>query len=230
MAAVILALSFGLAQAGSNKIVVELFTSQGCSSCPPADRYMGELAQRDDIIALTFHVDYWDYIGWRDTFATAETTGRQHAYGKALGQRYVYTPEMVIDGRNHKVGSDRLAVKMALREVAGQHSLAIGVSRDSNGKVMVSLPAGKGRADVLLVRYDRRHDVEVERGENAGKTLTYHNVVRDFRRIGRWDGRATSFSLDPADLRDGGRDGCAILVQADGTGPILGAVRIGLDS
>ncbi len=211
-----------------NVTVVELFTSQGCSSCPAADAFMGELIRRPDIIGLTFPVNYWDYIGWKDTLATPETTERQRAYGRALGPRYAYTPQMVIGGRVHEVGSDRRAVKMALREVAAAPGVAVSAVMAPNGKVIVTVGGGNGAGDVLLVRFDRRREVRVGRGENAGRTLAYYNVVRDFRRIGGWTGAPARFELDIAELRQGGRDACVILVQAPGTGPIYGAVRIDL--
>jgi hypothetical protein len=208
--------------------VVELFTSQGCSSCPPADKFLGELAQREDVLALTYHVDYWDYIGWKDTFATPETTARQRAYGQSLGQRYVYTPQMVIGGRVHKVGSHRMAVDMAVDEARSAKQVPITIRRMSGGKVAVSIAEGEGSGDVMLMRFDAKHSVDVGRGENAGRTLNYYNVVRDFRRIGRWTGQAVELVLNEDTLMDGGRDGCAILVQEDRNGPILGAARIDL--
>jgi hypothetical protein len=206
--------------------VVELFTSQGCSSCPPADKFMGELAQRDDILALTYHVDYWDYIGWKDTFATEETTARQHAYGQSLGQRYVYTPQMVIGGRVHKVGSHRMAVNMAIEETARLEQIEITVKPMAGGKVAVSIPKGAGSGDIMLMRFDNKHTVDVGRGENAGRQLNYYNVVRDFRRLGRWTGDAMELVLQQDTLAEGGRDGCAIVVQEERNGPVLGATRI----
>ncbi len=224
-------LTGGPASAGDTApTVVELFTSQGCSSCPPADRFMGELAQRGDIIALTYHVDYWDYIGWKDTFATTETTNRQRSYGRSLGQRYVYTPQMVVGGRVHKVGSDRMAVDMAVDEDRRHRQIAIDARQTGGDKVTVSIPAGEGSGDVLLMRFDHKHTVDVGRGENAGRELSYYNVVRDFRRVGVWSGDAVQLDLTVAELQDGGRDGCAILLQAPGSGPILGATRINLEA
>ncbi len=208
--------------------VIELFTSQGCSSCPPADELVGELGRRSDIIALSYNVDYWDYIGWRDTFATAVATKRQKDYGRAFGQRYVYTPQLVIAGRSQRVGSDRLAVAMAIDEAKRRSALDLTVSRSDDGQFRVRIPAGEGRGDVWLVRFDSEREVAVEGGENAGKTLRYYNVVRDIRRIGEWTGRPLDIRLAAAELQEGGLDGCAVLVQAPNAGPILGAARIDL--
>jgi len=212
--------------ADAGPAVVELFTSQGCSSCPPADKYLGELAQRDGVLALTYHVDYWDYIGWKDTFATPATTQRQHEYGRSLGQRYVYTPQMVIGGRVHEVGSHRMAVDMAIDKAHQAAMVPIGIRRLDGGQIAVSIPKGMGEADILLMRFDAKHTVDIARGENSGRALSYYNVVRDFRRIGVWSGQPVELTLSMAELMEGGRDGCAILLQTSGSGPILGAARI----
>ena len=210
-------------------VVVELFTSQGCSSCVPADRLLGELAALDDIVALSFHVDYWDYIGWTDPFASAETTARQHAYARALGQRNVYTPEIVIGGVTHRVGSDTDAVRAAIREVRETAGAGAKVTIEMNGPDVLRVTVGashySGAADVLLVRYDARHETPVSRGENAGRTVINHNVVREFRKIGSWSGQETSFDIRWSEITDRGSDSCAVIVQASGTGAVLGAAR-----
>ena len=213
--------------------VVELFTSQGCSSCPPADALMGELVARDDVLGLTFHVDYWDYLGWRDTLATSEGTQRQRNYRDALGKSYVYTPQMVIGGVRDEVGSRRQAVVRQIENVGrdgGQ--LDVRLVLDDQDWILARIGAGDsdGEATVWLVRYDNRHDVEVRRGENAGKKLSYHNVVRDITEIGKWTGGPAEIPLATTEvLRMGGRDACAVIVQQDGTGAILGAARFALD-
>jgi len=211
-------------------VVVELFTSQGCSSCPPADTYLGELAKRDDIIALSYHVDYWDYIGWKDTFASRDTTNRQKAYGQVLGQRYVYTPQMVIGGRLQEVGSDRGGVQKAINYVAmHEPEVALTTSSGANaGAVTVHLPKTKldDTAWIWLVRFDERNEVEIGRGENSGRKIAYHNVVRDIQRLEVWDGSARDLSIDLSAMRAQGGDGCAVFVQKMGYGTILGAVRI----
>ena len=219
------------AAAGERVAVVELFTSQGCNSCPPADALLGRLAARDDVVALGLHVDYWDYIGWKDTFARAEHGDRQRAYARANGRRTVYTPEIVVDGRTHVVGSNPAAVERALERAhrgAGDN-LDVGFERDGDYvTVKVSGTSGAGRAAVLLFRYDRHHTVEIARGENAGKTLTYHNVVREIRRLDTWNGEDLSIMLPVGNLKTGGRDGCAVIVQREGNGAIIGAARLSL--
>ena len=207
--------------------VVELFTSQGCNSCPPADRLLGELAQRGDVIALSLHVDYWDYLGWKDSFAFKATTARQHAYARALGGRGVYTPQMVVGGVAHAVGSDGAAVSGLIEKAKRTAALPILIEREGAGMV-VRLPASsvpKG-AVIWFVEFDARHDVPVARGENGGKTLSYHNVVRRMEKLGSWDGTAQRLTLPPVSPSRAG--GCAVLVQAGDAGPILGAVKIDL--
>ncbi len=207
--------------------VVELFTSQGCNSCPPADAYLGELSQRGDVLALSFHIDYWDYLGWKDTFASPQTTERQRDYGRSLRTRYIYTPQMVIGGVREVVGSKHAKVEREIDRVRslGTAWVPIEVTVEDDGQVIVQISAGKSgeEAAVWLVRYNSRQEVEIDRGENAGKTLIYHNVVRDITRIGRWQGQAMEIRLAAAALREGGLDSCAVLLQAEGAGAILGA-------
>ncbi len=234
-AAALLVIAIGMLAAPANAgqrqdaVVIELYTSQGCSSCPPADAFMGELTKRPGVIGLTFHVNYWDYIGWKDTFATEDGTQRQESYGQVLGQRFVYTPQMVIGGRMHEVGSDREGVDKAIKYVAMHPPKVVPITaRDHSGNIMVRLPETEleAKAWVWLVRFDSRHDVEIRRGENGGRRLSYFNVVRDINRIAVWTGQATDIPLDIEAMRADGRDGCAILVQAMGYGQILGAAMI----
>lgn len=216
-------------------VVLELFTSQGCSSCPPADDFLAELADmRDDVLALSFHVDYWDYIGWEDPFATAETTRRQHAYARTLGLSYVYTPQMVINGRTHAVGSDEQSV---YRAIEGAHErqqpgLAIEVANNGRGGVSVSIPGASfdGDAVIWLIIFDRMHRTQVRAGENAGRTMVNRNVVRQYRRVGTWRGDAMTLTLPGNELAtDSDGEGCAVLVQGgDGAGAILGAASLWL--
>ncbi|MBT4488429.1 MAG: DUF1223 domain-containing protein [Rhodospirillaceae bacterium] len=229
----------GLAQSGGQvvpqvvpQVVVELFTSQGCNSCPPADRLLGELAHRDDVIALTFNVDYWDYLGWKDTLAQPANTQRQRHYAAAMRNRSVYTPQMVIGGRQHAVGSDVAAVSAAIeaeqRRTKDTPKLTLA---HRNDRIQISLAATDREginATIWLVRFDQRRDVPIERGENAGNKLSYHNVVRDVRPLGHWRGQALQMDLSRAELAEGGRDGCAIIVQKGPVGPILAAARIEL--
>ncbi|WP_119419908.1 DUF1223 domain-containing protein [Desertibaculum subflavum] len=213
-------------------VVVELFTSQGCNSCPPADKFLGELAQRNDVLALSFHVDYWDYLGWKDTFGSKENTHRQSLYRDRLMGRYVYTPQMIIDGRVEMQGTDRsraateIVKSKTLAELGDNAALApIDCSETKDGKYMVSLPArpGIGAVPLWLVRFDPRHEVAIGRGENSGRKLVYTNVVREIRRIGEWKGEAMQLTL-PADAVPQG-SGAAILAQDGHAGRILAAGR-----
>jgi len=216
------------AAADSPLTVVELFTSQGCSSCPPADALLGELADRDDVLALSMHVDYWDYIGWKDPFASPENTGRQREYARQFGLRYVYTPQMVVHGSVQITGSDRTEV---MRHIAQRHPKAqaeIGMRRDGDNAILVTIGEGQATgAAVWLVMVDRRHVTQVLRGENRGTEMSNYNVVRKLQRIGTWNGEAFSIPVSmPADADTG--DLCAVFVQAGDTGPILGAAQLDL--
>lgn len=228
--AALAALSLGPAQAGDGKnlTVVELFTSQGCSSCPPAEAFLGELSKRGDLLALEMHVDYWDYIGWKDPFASAAATDRQRGYNKRLGRGYVYTPQIVIDGVTEAVGSDKRAVERQIDASRAQPRphIEIRVFTTGAGRLAIELPKGEtGKlCDVLLVGFDPEHMTKVLRGENGGKTLSNYNVVRDMQRVGFWSGQPATIELpklDPAAKR-----GWAVIVQGERIGPVLGAVRI----
>lgn len=207
-------------------VVVELFTSEGCSSCPPADKFLGELTGHDDVIALSFHVDYWDYIGWADTFATPQTTERQRAYGRALDQRYIYTPEMVVDGRAHSPWPAE--VRRLIRMARERPRLAVRFRETGDDHYSVVIPAGKAKGDaaVWIAFYDDSHTISIPRGENGGRTLTYINVVRDLRRIGTWRGEALEIPVSMSAARGEGRGGCAVIVQQGAAGPILGAANM----
>jgi len=222
-----------LAHAQSRPAVVELFTSQGCSSCPPADTYIGELAQRRDVLALSFHVDYWDDQGWRDRFGLPEAVQRQREYAKILRLPSVYTPQVVIDGRDNFVGNDRASIGRALTGTRSGVAVALSVH---DGDVLVDLgeqqpdwaAQQKGApSDVLLVAYLRTAVSPIGRGENAGRTLKEFNIVRGVRSLGRWSGqkqqyrsRVDSFPPDATDV--------AVLVQPVRQAPIIGAATIAL--
>jgi hypothetical protein len=217
--------------ADPSRTVVELFTSQGCSSCPPADKLLGELARRDDVLALSFHVDYWNYLGWRDPFSSAEATDRQRNYRRPLGKRYVYTPQMVINGARQAVGSGRDTVLRLIERTRNKHALDILVEHAGGDHASVRIPDGPRQARpaaVWLMFYDRRHATEIRRGENEGVTLVNTNVVRVLKRIGSWTGTAVKIDLSLQRLGAAGRDACAVIVQQDGNGPILGAVSFAL--
>jgi len=213
----------------SRPVVVELFTSQGCSSCPPADAFLGDLAQRPNVIALAWHVDYWNYLGWEDPFALPEATARQRVYGGRLGLPYVYTPQMVVDGQFDERGFDRTGVQSRIDEQldgpAGRP--LVSVRFESGGGNLVAEVAADGpvgRAEVFLILFDRAHRTRVTRGENAGRVLTDHNIVRRLESLGAYDGGTVRFDID-AD-RIGPEQGAAIIVQSAEQGAVLGAAQL----
>lgn len=224
----------GAVGSAARPVVVELFTSQGCSSCPPADAFLGELAKRRDVVALAFHVDYWDYIGWKDPFGDPLHTARQRGYAARLRQRTIYTPQMVIDGVGHLVGSRRAEVEATITRRLGlgraeRVSIPIEVGRRSDGPVTVVVPAAAttGPADLLLAALDREHTTEIRRGENSGRVLADFNVVRSIARIGQWDGTELAVTVRP-DAWHRGADELVILLQAADHGPIWGSARVPL--
>jgi hypothetical protein len=207
--------------------VVELFTSQGCSSCPPADRLLTSLASNRDTIALTFSIDYWDYIGWKDTLATPEFTARQTAYAHNRNDGHVYTPEAVIDGVFDAVGSDKAAIEKAiLAGKSGGHALSVSVSlHETNGMLRIAIGPGMGPAGVYILRVAKSRTVTISRGENSGRRVTYTNVVRAIRKVGEWDG--TPLSLKLTELRSDD-EGYVVLLQRgspDSPGVILAAAK-----
>jgi hypothetical protein len=223
-ATLILALSAAPAWAQSRSVVVELFTSQGCSSCPPADAFLGEIAGRADVIALAFHVDYWDYIGWKDPFASPEFTARQRAYVRAMGLRGPYTPQMVIDGRLDVVGSDRGRV---LPQLASRPQV-LDVSLTRKGPDLVAaLGSGTGEGEVTAFTVQAQARTLARRGENAGRILAEAQIVRSIHPLGRWRGAEGQFSLPLADIpKDVSQ--VIVTVQRDGPGAMLGAARMDL--
>lgn len=207
---------------------IELFTSQGCSSCPPADKMLGRLARRPDIVALSFHITYWDHIGWKDPFASAAATERQRAYAQSLNQRYVYTPEMVFDGQAHDTGTrsgdvDQMIARMRVRSTPRATPK---LERTADGALLIRLEAAKieNTADVTLAVYDRRHSTPVRRGENGGATLENFNVVRRLERVASWNGKEASFTVAADRFAPG--QGVAVLVQAADHGAILGCNKL----
>jgi hypothetical protein len=211
---------------------VELFTSQGCSSCPPSDRQLGKLARRPDIVALSFHVDYWDYIGWKDRFASKATTERQRAYARVLKQRYVYTPEMVVDGRMHQPGISDGQVESMLADARRQSPVRTTphLTRTLDGALVVQLAAAKleaGPADVTVFAYDRQHSTSVGRGENEGRRLDNFNVVRRFEIVSQWDGAEAHWTV-PSDRFQPGQ-GLAVIVQQPDHGLVLGCAKLETD-
>jgi len=219
------------ARGGERLTVVELFTSQGCSSCPPADEYLGVLAERSDLLALSLHVDYWDYIGWKDPFADPAYTERQRQYQKHFNIRYVYTPQMVIQGAYQAVGSKRGEVAERIKSAQALPSLDIALAREAGGLAVRVEAAGTSGvaaedASIWLVAFDERHQTAIARGENKGRTIVNRNVVRRFDLVGNWNGDAVAQRVpDVAADATGGR-GIAVLVQSQATGRILGAARL----
>jgi hypothetical protein len=212
------------------RAVIELFTSQGCSSCPPADARLAELARRPDVIALTLPVDYWDYLGWRDTLARPDFSVRQRAYAHLRGDRAVFTPQMVVNGVVACVGSDEAAIGRAVERATGERpALPVRVrARADGGVVRVEIDgAGAGPAGVWLLPVARSREVTIGKGENRGRVATYVNVVRGMIRIGEWAGGPARLE---APLPEGEADGYVVLVQATrGVKPseILGAAKTG---
>lgn len=210
-------------------VLVELFTSQGCSSCPQADQILGELTKRPDVIALSFSVDYWDYIGWRDTLASHENTLRQQAYEKTLPAHRVYTPQMVVDGAQDVVGNQRSKVLSAIeaRAKAGANRLSISI-KQAGDVAQVRIGAGAAPAQpatVWLAHTLSSRTVNISRGENSGKVITYHNVVRDYAAVGKWSGQALTLDLPAQGVSGDVTDGVVVWVQAGGHGPVLGAAQ-----
>jgi len=216
------------AKATGAPVVVELFTSQGCSSCPPADAFLGDLSQRDDVIALAYHVDYWNRLGWVDRFSSKWATELQSAYSRAHGRRSNYTPQMVIHGVSDKIGSRRNDVLEAIAIQQSKARPAVKVSIQPKGDAMLRIEvAGMDHAveaEIVLLRYHRKEQQVIGRGENGGRTLDYHNIVHERRVLGRWRGEAASFDIPKPE--DPSSSGLAVLVQARNQGPILGAGKI----
>jgi hypothetical protein len=205
-------------------VIVELFTAQGCSSCGPANKAVGELAEEEGVLPLTFSVDYWDYLGWTDTFARPEFTDRQKAYAKRLGPRAVYTPQVVVDGRKQVSAIKPAEVQALVKEARRSPRNPPDMLYMENGKIAVgSGPRPRGGGEVWLVRYDPRLvEVEVKKGDNRGETLVHRNVVRQLKRLGSWRGRPTAFRL-PAAEEEGLET--LVIVQQAGGGRIVAALQ-----
>lgn len=201
------------------RAVVELFTSQGCSSCPAADKLLGELVKDPSIVAMSVPIDYWDYLGWKDTLASPAHTARQRAYAKIRGDRQVYTPQVVINGSLHVLGSDKGAIERAI--VATRRStkaMTVPVTLALAGdKLTVTLPEQKDErasAEVWLCTISKSVAVPIARGENRGRTVTYHNVARRWQKLGDWSGKAASWTVPLADIKAAEGDAAAVLVQS----------------
>lgn len=214
--------------------VIELFTSQGCSSCPPADALLGRYAARQDVIALSFPVDYWDYLGWKDTLATPRNAERQRAYAKSRGDGAVYTPQVVVNGTTHVNGAIAADIDTALEQgwprlTAAQVPVRFWIER---GTVVIQTGAGPdsstySEATIWLAVIKRSAKVDIARGENGGQTVTYTNVVRELAPVGMWAGKPMQIRLARTAILRPEFEACAILLQASDGGPIIGAAWMG---
>jgi hypothetical protein len=229
------------ASAGEPRAVIELFTSQGCSSCPAADKVLGELSRDPTLVTLSLPVDYWDYLGWKDTLALHGHSNRERAYADTRGDREVYTPQVVVNGIVHVLGSDKAAIEQAIaqtRQSAAPLTLPVTIAV-ADGKVSVNVPAANGEnasAEVWLCPITGKAQIAIERGENRGHTLAYTNVVRRWVKLGDWSGKAETFSVPVAELADADFslrdiDRVAVIVQsgvAAKPGLMLGAATVSL--
>lgn len=209
----------------ADSVLVELFTSQGCSSCPPADELLGKLAKRDNVIALSLHVDYWDYLGWKDEFANPKFTTRQQNYARAAESTMIYTPQMIVGGKDSVVGTRTMELMDYIAEHQNTPDLvAVSLSK-SGGEIILDATAkssAKGTKVVQLVRYTPSQAVQIKRGENAGRTITYHNVVTSWAVMGTWTG------TDPLKMRAplSGDSPAVVVVQDGASGTVLAVARL----
>jgi hypothetical protein len=220
------------------RAVVELFTSQGCSSCPPADKIIGELAKDPSIIALSMPIDYWDYLGWKDTLADSRFSARQKAYSLMRGDRDVYTPQVVVNGSVHVIGSDRARIEGAIgetRKVDGVMSVPVTMTlsgKQINVSVAASAKAPAAmHGEIWIGSVSKAVPISVGRGENRGRELTYYNVVRNLLKVGDWNGAAGSWTVPLENISREGVDAAVVYVQdgnRDKPGPMLGAAYTSL--
>jgi hypothetical protein len=239
LAAIAIALTAGTSGfAAEPRAVIELFTSQGCSSCPPADQVLAQMAQDPTLIPLTLPIDYWDYLGWKDTLALAGHANRQRAYSRVRGDRDVYTPQAVINGAAQALGSDHGAIERAITQSrSNSATLALPLTLTlANGQLTVSAPAAKSevtQAEVWLCPVTRSIEVAIGRGENSGHTFTYRNVVRRWIKLGDWNGQPATWSIPVAKFKTDGVDAVAVVLQsgvASAPGVMLGAAMTALDA
>lgn len=218
--------------AGGAVTVLELFTSQGCSSCPAADVLFKTYVERPDMVALSFSVDYWDYLGWKDTLASPKFTERQRGYGKTISNGQIYTPQIVVNGTRHVVGSSRSDIEAAVTASLGSASaqaFKVDASRVDGGvsiqgtEVAGSQKLPSATGVILLVRVLSKAPVTVTRGENSGRTLTYFNAVREITQVGDWTGKSTTVRLPPGAAALAAGERYAVLIQRGMQGPLLGA-------
>lgn len=234
-AALVMNIQAQTAWAASSKpvTVLELFTSQGCSSCPPADKLVKKFRKRDDIVALTYNVDYWDYLGWKDTLASPKYTERQRNYARARGDGQVYTPQTVINGVRHAVGNREAEIERAIgRSHRDVKKLRVPLKMWTEDGTLVieagAAPAGVRYkpATIWMALVKKSETVSIKRGENSGEKITYYNVVRELTPVGQWNGKAVSIRLPQHHLMARGSDGCTVFIQQDTAGPILAAAEM----
>lgn len=209
----------------ADPVLVELFTSQGCSSCPPADEILGQLTDRDDVVALSLHVDYWDYLGWKDPFASPAFSERQRAYARAAEKTMIYTPQMVVGGRDHVVGTKAMKLAADIQrhaELPDRVQLEVGRTGDTLKIKADMLVDINSDVMVYLVRYDPKKTTKIIKGENSGKTLDYHNVVTDWTALGRW----TPSAPLTEEVKISGDNPAVVILQEGMSGPILSVARI----
>ena len=218
--------------AQANKSVLELFTSQGCSSCPPADALLAELGKKPDFVTLSYSVDYWNYLGWHDTLSSPAYSERQRDYARARGDGKVYTPQMVVDGLSHVNGRNEAAIEMATRNATERlRDVKVPVSMHAEGDTLVigigAAPEKSDRraATVWLAIAKENETVVITRGENRGRTLSYHHPVREITPVGMWTGEPMTLRLPLKDLKAMGGDCLVALLQVENAGPILGAAE-----
>ncbi len=207
-------------EARAPKGVVELFTSQGCASCPPADTALAQLVSQGDMVVLSYHVDYWNYLGWTDTLSSKENTERQYGYAKTMGRSGVYTPQAIINGREHVKGTDLSMIngKIDGMQKSGQ-GLSVPISATMRGdEIEIEIGEGQGQADVVVAYFTKRQQVDVTKGENSGKRMDYWHSVYDVQSVGMWNGKKMTLTLPGKALGKTKKDGCAILLQASGPG------------
>ncbi len=208
--------------ADGQMVVVELYTSQGCSSCPPADEFLTKLAKRNDVIALALHVDYWDYLGWQDSFADNAYSLRQRAYAKTANKRTVYTPQVIVQGTSHAVGH-RVQDVTSLIKYHKNRVEAVGIELTKNGNkltIKAKVQGGSvGKSVIQVVRYLPEKTVQIKRGENAGRRIIYSNIVTAWKPIANWSGRG---EITASDVIKGNQP-IVVIVQTAGNGPIIAA-------
>ena len=220
------------------RAVVELFTSQGCSSCPPADKVLGELANDPSVVALSMPIDYWDYLGWKDTLADSRFTARQKAYSQVRGDREVYTPQVVVNGAVHVIGSDLPGIENAIHVTSKSDGvMSVPVSMTQAGTQITVSVAAAAKApaarhgEVWICSVAKAVPISIGRGENRGRQVTYHNVVRGLLKVGDWNGAPASWTVPLENISRDGVDAAVVFLQdgnRDRPGVMLGATFVPL--